>query len=246
MIESIHKDKIDKKIEQYVNGELSEKQIESLWAELIRDDHHIDYLKSVANLKQLIQEKKRKKRKAKKRKYWSYSTAAAILLLVTALFVFDFLQPTSDTEIQPIDQIELDYYRSAEGTITDQEDPQLVREAIEMANTGQFNKAVTMLEEELQSAEDPQWISELNLNLGSLHYNEGNYQEAMTYFDSVLELDEESVTVLNREKAHWYIGNVYFQMDELESARHHIEEAYELNGAYRRVAQSYLNALSAR
>lgn len=246
MIESIHQNELEEKIEKYVNGELDEQEIERLWAELIRDDYHIDYLKSVANLKQIIREKKRNKKKTQRRKYWSYASAAAILLLVTTLFVFDFMQPGTETDVEPIDQIELDYYRSAEGAVTQQDDPQLIQEAIELANTGEFNQAVTLLEEELQSAEDSQWISELNLNLGSLHYNKGNYQEAMVYFDSVLDINDEEVSVLNREKAHWYLGNVYFQMDDLDNARHHIEEAYEMNGAYRRVAQSYLNALSAR
>jgi hypothetical protein len=46
------------------------------------------------------------------------------------------------------------------------------------------------------------------------------------------------------EKAYWYTGNAYFHLDQLSSAQNYIEKAYELNGAYRRVTQSYLNALS--
>ncbi len=50
--------------------------------------------------------------------------------------------------------------------------------------------------------------------------------------------------VLIREKAYWYLGNSYFQMNQLEQARQAIQHAYELNGAYRRVTKHYLDALA--
>lgn len=246
MIESINKKDLEHKIDQYVNGELSEQEIENLWAELIKSDYHVDYLKSVANLKKVIQDKRRKREAAKTRRYWSYSAAAAILLLVAVLFVFDFQGTNTTTEIQPVDNIVLDYYRSAEGTVAGEEDRQVIQSAIELANSGQFDSAIQLLEDELGSAEDSRWIAEINLNLGSLHYNRGNYQQARNYFEEVITYEESIDDVLVLEKAYWYLGNTYFQMDELDKARQHIEYAYELNGAYRRVARSYLNALSAR
>jgi hypothetical protein len=49
-------DKIEEAIERYVSSELSKKEIDELWIELIQHDHYMDYLKTVASLHS-IQEK---------------------------------------------------------------------------------------------------------------------------------------------------------------------------------------------
>jgi tetratricopeptide (TPR) repeat protein len=112
-----------------------------------------------------------------------------------------------------------------------------------LANDGKVEQAISLLDNELQKTSEPTWVAELSLNLGSLHYNESNYQESITYYRRVIE-HKNAVDVLMVEKAYWYMGNAYFHMDQLVEARSNIEKAYELNGAYRRVSQSYLNALS--
>jgi len=231
MIESIKHNDIEHKIDLYVNGQLSEEETEELWVELIQDQYYLDYLKSVANTKAVIEAR-----------YWSYSAAAVIVLLVTVLSVFNFQGSTDATEVQPVSSIELDYYRSSDGSVTAADDEQIIREAIALANTGKFDEAIGMLKTELDEATDPKWVAELNLNLGSLHYNEGNYQSSIDHFQSVID-NKDSIDILVLEKAYWYIGNAHFQLDELEIAREYISNAYELNGAYRRVAKSYLDAL---
>ena len=224
MIESIEHNDIEEKIDQYVNSQLSEKEVEELWIELIQDEYHLDYLKSVANLKEAIKNKKKKKEAAKMRRYWSYAAAAVVILLVTVLSVFNIPGLDSSTSVEPITNIELDYYRSADGTITAEEDKRIISEAIALANTGKFNEAVSLLNAELEKASTTKWESELNLNL--------------------VIAARESVDVLMLEKAYWYLGNAYFQLDRLSEARQNIRSAYELNGAYRRVAKSYLDALA--
>jgi len=242
MIESIKHNDIEHKIDLYVNGQLSEEETEELWVELIQDQYYLDYLKSVANTKAVIEARKKKKKAARKRRYWSYSAAAVIVLLVTVLSVFNFQGSTDAPEVQPVSSIELDYYRSSDGSVAAADDEQIIREAIALANTGKFDEAIGILKAELDEATDPKWVAELNLNLGSLHYNEGNYQSSIDHFQSVID-NKDSIDILVLEKAYWYIGNAHFQLDELEIAREYISNAYELNGAYRRVAKSYLDAL---
>lgn len=43
-------DKIEEAIERYVSRELSKKEIDELWIEIIQHDHYMDYLKTVASL----------------------------------------------------------------------------------------------------------------------------------------------------------------------------------------------------
>lgn len=242
MIESFNKRELEEKIDQYINGQLSAQEVDDLWVELIQDDYHLDYLKSAANLKAVVERKREEKRAKQKRKYWYYAAAAVIALLVVVLGVMN-ISLQSDVSVEPVAQVELEYYRSGDGAIDSSDESEVIRSAITLANTGRVNEAISLLSSELESASDPNWIAKLSLNLGSLYYNEANYDEAISYFQNVVQ-HEEYVDVLMVEKAYWYIGNAYFHMDRLAEAQTNIEQAYELNGAYRRVAKSYLNALS--
>lgn len=250
MIESFSQNKLEEKIDRYVNGQLSQEEIDDLWAELIQDGYHLDYLKTVANLKEVVKKKKERRKTLKMKRYWSYAAAAVIALTIGILGVMNLQQSSINGEVQPIESIELDYYRSSEGTIDNEVDNNVIRDAITLANTGQFDQATALLNKELQQAENPQWISELNLNLGSLYYNEGNYRQSTDYFQKIIAQKESANDnlstdeILILEKAYWYLGNAYFQLDELDKAKQNIENAYALNGEYRRVAQSYLNAFS--
>jgi tetratricopeptide (TPR) repeat protein len=218
--------------------------VEELWTELVQDDYYLDYLKSVANLKSVVDKKNSRARITQIRAYWRYAAAAVVALLLGVLFVLNYSSMVSAPEVSPIDKIQLDYYRSSSELSGETGDKRkVIREAITMANKGNFEGAVALLKTELNQAEDPAWVAEIRLNLGSLFYNKGFFEESLTYYQKVLE-NREGIDVLTLEKAYWYMGNAYFQLEQLDKARTSIENAYELNGAYRRVAQSYLKALA--
>lgn len=241
MIESYNKKEIETKIDQYVNGQLSPDEIDELWAELIRDGYHLDYLKTVANLESVIRER-REQKEAQKKRYWYYAAAAVVVMLIAVMSVVTITNISSDSQLQPIQTIELDYYRSGEGAISSGEQSEVIQKAINLANTGEVNEAITFLEQELAIASEPEWISTLSLNIGSLLYNQGKYEESISHFENVIE-HKNAINVLMLEKAYWYVGNAHFQLDHLTEARINIKKAYELDGAYRRVTQSYLKAL---
>lgn len=245
MIESFTKEEIKSRIDKYINGRLSEEEIDELWSELIQDGYHLDYLKTAANLREVLKEERQREQTVQVRKYWSYAAAAVLALTIGVLTVFNLPQLMTGNSVEPIENIELDYCRSAEGAAVNIDDNRVIREAITLANRGKFDEAVTLLEEELKKAENPKWASELDLNLGSLFYNEGLFNKSIDHFKDVVDRKEQ-LDVLTVEKAYWYLGNAYFQLDQMDKARVNIEKAYKLNGAYRRVAQSYLNALASR
>ena len=242
MIESFNKKELEEKIDQYVNGKLSPQEVDELWAELIQDGYHLDYLKSVANLKAVVERKREKQKSTTQKRYWYYAAAAVIALLIAVVGVMN-ISTQQQSSVEPVSSIELDYYRSGDGTISSSSDKDIISNAIKLANTGRESEAISLLASELENASEPGWIAELSLNLGSLHYNNGNYNKAIEYYERVVAY-EDNVDKLMLEKAYWYIGNAHFHLDQLVDARMNIEKAYELNGAYRRVAQSYLNALS--
>lgn len=41
---------LEERIVQYVNGKLSQPEIDKLWSDLITDGHYIEYLKTIASL----------------------------------------------------------------------------------------------------------------------------------------------------------------------------------------------------
>ncbi|MGD8748428.1 MAG: tetratricopeptide repeat protein [Balneolaceae bacterium] len=243
MIESFNKKELEEKIDQYIHGQLSPKETDELWSELIQDGYHLDYLKTVANLKAVVKRRKEKVKARKQRKYWYYAAAAVVTLFIAVLAVMNISTQNKASTIKPVSSIELDYYRSAEGGLSDGNESKVIQNAIRLANTGKVNEAITLLDKELHDASTPSWISKLNLNIGSLYYNQGKYDEAISFYKKVISY-KDKIDVLTLEKAYWYVGNAYFHLDQLAKARENIKNAYELNGAYRRVAKSYLNALS--
>lgn len=241
---------LERKIDLYVHGKLDDEQIDDLWTELIQDEHALDYLKTVASLKGIVEEEnsdthllmKESTSPAKDRTNWFLAAAAAIILIVGGFGLITF---SADTNmIEPITTIELDYYRSADGTTDGAGGDEVIREAIILANDGHHQQAVRILENKLENTSDGSSRALIFINAGSILYNISMYEEAANRFENVVEIDESDLLV--RERAYWYLGNTYFQLNRLDEAKAAFQNAYELNGAYSRVAQSYLRALASR
>lgn len=248
MIESNSKKELERKIDLYTNGRLNSEEVDELWVELVQDDYYLDYLKTVAATKEVVQ--KQRKRDASifylnpEYRSWVATAAAAVVLLVGSMVIYTntTLSPGS---ISPISMIEMDYYRSADGSVlSEAESADVVMEAIVLANSGSQQEALRVLDNALMSTEDGIRVVELQINAGSILYNMGNYSESIERFEAAT-----SYTMINsliRERAYWYLGNAYFQVDETEKAIAAFRNAYDLNGAYSRVIRTYLDALESR
>lgn len=238
---------LERKIDLYVHGQLNDEQIDDLWAELIQNDYALDYLKTVASLKGVIEEESEQELNQKKNNIrilkssnWYMAAAAAMVLIVGA---FGLLQLNTESEsIDPIASIELDYYRSADGTAEGDGGDTIIREAIVLANEGEHQQALQIIDNGLDQISDADSRALLYINAGSILYNASRYDDAITRFEKVVEIEESDPLV--KERAYWYLGNTYFQLNKLEEAKQAFQNAYELNGAYSRVAQSYLKALA--
>ncbi|WP_340105592.1 hypothetical protein [Rhodohalobacter sp. 8-1] len=245
MIESNRNKDLEKRIEAYVDGNLSPSEIDELWAELLDNEYYYDYMKSVASLKKISEdrESESKLQRTESQKTVWLSAAAAILLMFGAATIFNISTEPSET-VSPISSIELDYYRSADGNVADDVKSDVVRQAISTANTGDVAKALSLINEELQKDNSEYKEAELLITSGSILYNSGRFSEAISRFETALEIDYDDMML--RERNYWYLGNAYFQVNKLDEAKFALEQAFELNGAYSRVAQSYLRALSVR
>ena len=245
MIESNRNKDLEKRIEAYVDGNLSHIEIDELWAELLDNEYYYDYMKSVANLKKISEEREKESRLqgAESQKSVWLSAAAAILLMISAAAIFNISTEPAET-VSPISSIELDYYRSADGMAADNMESDVVRRAISTANTGDVAEALILINDELQKDNTDYKEAELLITAGSILYNSGRFAEAIDRFESALEINYDEMML--KERNYWYLGNAYFQVNKLDEAKFALEQAFELNGAYSRVAQSYLRALSVR
>lgn len=245
MIKSNRNRILEKRIEEYVDGKLTSSEIDELWAELINNEYYLDYMKSVASLKKIAVDRQKEANRGKedsRKRVW-ISAAAAVLLMISSIAIFNLSTGTSEM-IEPISTIELDYYRSADGMATEQLESDVVRRAISAANTGEVSAALNLLNNELENTSTEYERAELLITSGSILYNSGQFTDAVTRFEAALELNYDDMML--RERNYWYLGNAYFQINMLDEARVALEKAFELNGAYSRVAQSYLRALSVR
>lgn len=244
MIENKVNKELERKIDLYVNGVLDAEETDELWSELIQDEYYLDYMKSVANLKAVIDRKKSKEQGSRIysiKKVARYAAAAAVVLVAAAIGVLNMNMDTSgDLGVSPLSDIGLDVIRNTEG-VSQSVNNDVIRRAIRLATGGEVEEAISLLQTELENTSEPQPIAEIALSLGSIQYNTGAYTSSAQSFELVI--SQPDIDVLTLEKGYWFLGNTYFQLDRLEEAEAAFRKAYELNGAYSRVAKTYVDAL---
>lgn len=243
MIQNNQNKSLEREIELYLNGQLSDEQVDNLWAKLIQDGYYLDYMKTAANLKSVILENREEIKPTgvmQVRKYASYIAAAAVVIFVGALGVMNY--SSSNISISPIPEIGLDIVRSDVGvsvSVTNE----TIKKAIQLAADGNTFEAKELLNKELNEEKDPTLIAEFSMTLGSIHYNLGEYDKAVSSFKAVIAQENISKNIL--EKGYWLLANSYFQLDQLAEAKLAFQNTYDLDRQYSRIAKSYINALDA-
>lgn len=239
MIENNFNKDLERKIDLYANGKLNEQEIDALWEELIQSEYYLDYTKSVVNIKSLLDEKKKSKVKIKTfslQKVASYTAAAAAVIIIATFGVINYTATNqSALDLSPIASIDYGTVRSVEVS----ED--VVSRAMELASNGRIEEAISLLSNELKNTTSSVKLSEISLSLGSIQYNYGDYESAIISFKNVVE--QEEATSTTKEKAYWFLGNAYFQLDRLDEAKIAFQNAYQIDGSLSRVVKTYLDAI---
>lgn len=247
MIESNLKKDLERKIDLYVNGQLTHEEIDDLWAELIQDEYYLDYAKSVASLKSLIEAGRSETPKVIEynfRRYVSYAAAAAVVLFVGLFGISNFTDFNSSAPtIEAIAEVPFDIYRSETGVLNSNDEDERIKEAIALASNGDDEGALRILNEELEKAETPQRIAKVSLSIGSVEYNYRNYQGSIVSFERILDqVPDVEKPIL--ENGYWFLGNAYFQVDRVNDAKEAFIKAYEMDGDYSRAAKNLIDAIS--
>lgn len=245
MIESKINKELESQIDLYINGKLSEEQVDELWAELIQDEYYLDYTKSVANLKAVIEKNRKENAKApihRLRKVISYGAAAAVALIIGVIGILNYTANNgAGNELEALTWMDYGTVRNSEASSEILTDNEIIRQAISLTNNGNTEEAISLLTEELTKVTKAVDVAEISLTLGSIQYNYGNYSEALVSFNRVVA--QESVDDKILEKAWYYLGNTYIQLDDMSEAKLAFEHTIDYDQQYSRVAQRYLDII---
>lgn len=232
---------LDEQIRQYINGTLTQEEIDQLWAELIREPEYLEYFKTSVNLHAVAREEQVTEQSDKQESGynpWIRLTAAAVLLVVMAAGIFLwYLQPSAPVTPEAIDRIELDIMRSA--AEVPEQDQQPLQQALMMVADEQTSQARQFLDSLYTVAHSGELKTEAAITRAVIDYNEGHYTQARELFEQVL--DRPDLSPGQRERAHWYLAQALLQLEEHSQARQHAGIVRDIDGAYYRAARQILD-----
>ncbi len=250
--------KLQTQIDLYIKGELSQQEIDELWKQFLKYPEWYDWFETEVHLRSLI--KKQKKPNFTKEenprdssessfgdyKVWFYAAAAAVILAVSLqFFSFEQQQSIPDLALNEIEQSNLigaEILRSVE-TPTENLDV-AINDALATAYNGETEEAIGQFQELLSQSPDNQQQARIEMNLGILFYNSGNYDSARAHFQSILGI--EGIEDYQIEKSWWFLGNALLNLNQPQDAREAVFSAYSMDGRYQSAALSLLKKLDKR
>lgn len=243
-------------IERYINGALTEQEIDNLWTEFLKNRELHDYFITelhFQNLRKKGEFPPRENRydggKATERtatyNVWIYAMSA-VILVVAALQLFQISsragQDFVSLPLTEIDQSEMAgavIYRSMEHTGPPADI--VLNQGLAYAYENNLPLAAETFQELLERDLTGDQESRVRLNLGILFYNKGEYQKAAEYFQQVTGIEEAEAHVV--EKGWWYSGHSLLQLGDTEGSAEAFEQVVSLNGRFQEEARELLEQL---
>jgi len=250
---------LEKQIDAYIKGKLNEEQAQKLWEQLLQRPDYIERLNTELGLKSIIEKEESKLEKAeassaeedtfiytlKQSKKWIAAAAAVVILIVAVnILQVDTQQTLEELALKDINIAEnlssAQILRSQKTEIPPSDS--LLNRGFEAAISGDMDQAITMYNKIIEEYGDKPAAVQASLNKGIIQYNNGSFSESIASFKAVLQKVENKPVV--REKAHWYMGNAYINLEKLKKAQTEIHKTYAIDGIYRKSASRLLKKLS--
>ena len=244
---------IAQQVDLYIKGKLSDQEIDALWAEFVKNPSLLEDLELEVGVKKLIEEQAIKKESSSSRKQvihalpnWTwYISAVAAIVFVALLQLFQVETPTKMEQfvvstISP-DQIETSNGVRAKDMRISSADS-LLNLGFQASVTGNYNRALRLYDEVISTFDEEPYGSKAYLNKGIILYNSSDYEAAISAFEEAL-----SRAANNRmisEKAYWYLGNAFVNINQLEKAQTAVAKAYSLDGVFRAPAFRLLQKIN--
>ena len=233
---------IQKRIDAYIKGSLTEDQINDLWVEFAKQPELLNDLELEVGVRELIKEGFSNKSSTRATIFslpnWKWHAAAAAVLIL--VFGIQFFQIPSKSDLDQFlvssinsDQLETaDGIRSKELSLFDADS--ILNLGFNEFVNGNSNRALSLFNEVISEFDFEPYGSKAYLNKGIVYYNESSYDSAIVAFKA--SIDRVSDSRMIEEKAYWYLGNALANVGEFEDARQAIFHAYSLEGVFRKPA----------
>ena len=241
---------IQKRIDAYVKGSLTEDQISELWVEFAKQPELLESLELEVGVKEIIEKgfvaEEKKVASIKNLPNWTWHAAAAAVLLLVAGIQFFQIPSKSNLDQFLVGSINSDQLETADGI---RSKDMAIDGADSMLNLG-FNefingnpeRALDLFNEVIRDYDYEPYGSKAYLNKGIIYYNESSYDSAIVAFNESLSRVSDSKMI--EEKAYWYLGNALANVGELEEARSATYQAYSMEGVFRKPAFLLLQKLN--
>ncbi|MDX1642609.1 MAG: tetratricopeptide repeat protein [Balneolaceae bacterium] len=250
------KEKIEilKRIDLYIRGKLTQDEIDELWKTFLEYPETYNWFETEVHLQSLIKKGKKpqfgsqsvsssKKTTIHSYKGWLYAAAAAVLLAIGLQF-FAIDQPESIpglavAEIEQSHLIGADVLRSNTGRAENID--VAINDALAKAYDGETEQAIQQFREILEQSPSAQQRARVEMNLGILLYNQARFESAKNHFESITEIT--GLEDYEKEKAWWFLGNAYLNLNQPREAREAVYQAYGFNGRFQSSALALLKKL---
>lgn len=247
---SFSETEIVQQIDAYIRGELSEEEAEKLWIHLIQHPEHMELLETeLAARAALTNTTGSFKIRFMGRPFsgsngWFMAAACVVLVIVSLLFfrieTDSELKRYSLQTISPTEGLETPDVFRAESDNPSTVDS-LLSAAYQKALKGDVEEAKNNYEQVIHQHEDPAKAADAHLNLGILHFNFEDYEDASESFQKALDIEQDDE--IQRERTWWYLGNAYLNMGDLDKAREAVLKAYNHKGMYQKPSLHLLRSL---
>jgi len=247
-----------KQIDAYLKGRLTDKEIEELWITFMKHPEYLELMETEAALKAIYEERKTRDQNSSTDRVEEYDSkkvvnfkwltgltaAAVIAVLVSFLFFLDRGEKITGSILAlnniPESQVEnAEVVRDKSADIP--EIDSLLNEGMREMMNNNISKAEQIYRKIISRYEAEPSLAMAYLNLGIIEYNLGEYRNAIEQFKHALSI--ENVNILVSEKAYWYMGNAYLNLEQWRQARKHVQEAYSMQGVFRNPAGNLLEKL---
>jgi tetratricopeptide (TPR) repeat protein len=229
---------LEQQIDRYVSGELNQDQVDELWTQLIQEPYYAEYLKTVANISHIISSSKIRKietEEIRSTNVW-YAFAATVVLVIGLMSTMLFYKDASVNHFDAMSSLEMHNVRST--VISADEVEAGIQHGIGLAVTGNTEQAITHLSDLYEKVSRADVRSDIQLNIGIIQYNSSRYEEAKNTFQLITETSSDDKLMM--EKALWYQANTYLKLGAVDEAKQIIRQVHDIDGAYRRIAATYL------
>lgn len=255
---------ITKQIDAYLRGELSEQEVHEFWVKLLKQPKLLELLETEAALKDIYKEKQsaigpdseeRTNRTEEESRRWYTSSknfigvaiAASVAILLSIVFMLQEPEVKKGRELA-INKIAVTRMESPQIQRSESQQVSPIDSLLSLGLQAAFNNNLTEAERIYRAIikrfDSEPSIAMAHLNLGIINYNLRNYKKAITNFENALQVP--GINILVTEKAYWYMGNAYLNLDNWQKARDAVYQAYVEHGVFRNPAGNLLNTIDER